>query len=113
MIAAGGVLAKSWPRGWLIVAAVIDEEYESAGADALVREWHAEAAIVTEPTDLRVAVGHRGFAWIEIVTHGRAAHGSRPEDGRDAIAMMGRVLVGLESLDRRLRARPPAGVQGA
>ncbi len=112
MIAAAGVLAKSWTRGRLIVAAVVDEEHESTGADALVREWHADAAIVTEPTDLRVAIGHRGFAWIEIVTKGRAAHGSRPEDGRDAIARMGRVLVALEALDRQLRSRSPMGVQG-
>ena len=38
--------------------------------------------------------------------HGRAAHGSRPHLGIDAIAKMGRVLVGIEELDRRLRASP-------
>ncbi|MFI5178133.1 MAG: M20/M25/M40 family metallo-hydrolase, partial [Vicinamibacterales bacterium] len=47
-----------------------------------------------------------------VVTHGRAAHGSRPEDGRDAIARMGRVLTALEGRDRELRARPPAPFQG-
>jgi acetylornithine deacetylase len=112
MIAAAGMLAPSFKRGRLIVAAVVDEEYESLGAEALVRDWRADAAIVTEPTDLRVAIGHRGFAWIEIITRGIAAHGSRPDDGRDAIARMGRVLVALEARDRLLRARPPAGVQG-
>jgi acetylornithine deacetylase len=112
MIAAAGTLAPSWTRGRLIVAAVVDEEYESLGAEALVREWRADAAIVTEPTDLQLAVGHKGFAWIEIVTHGRAAHGSRPEEGRDAIARMGRVLVALEARDRELRARPPVPFQG-
>ena len=112
MIAAAAILARSWTRGTLIVAAVVDEEYESLGAEALVRDWHADAAIVTEPTDLRLAIGHKGFAWLEIVTHGRAAHGSRPEDGRDAIARMGRVLGALEGRDRELRARPPAPFQG-
>jgi acetylornithine deacetylase len=112
MIAAAGTLASSWTRGRLIVAAVVDEEYESIGAEALVKEWRADAAIVTEPTDLTVAVGHKGFAWIEIVTHGRAAHGSRPEEGRDAIARMGRVLVALEARDRELRARAPVPFQG-
>lgn len=112
MIAAAGVLAGSWPRGRLIVAAVIDEEYESLGAEALVREYRADAAIVTEPTDLTVVVGHKGFAWLEITTRGRAAHGSRPEDGRDAIARMGRVLGALEALDRELRARVPVPFQG-
>jgi acetylornithine deacetylase len=112
MIAAAAVLAPNWHRGRLLVAAVIDEEYESIGAEALVREWRADAAIVTEPTDLRVAIGHKGFAWLEIVTEGRAAHGSRPKDGRDAIARMGRVLVALEARDRELQARPPMPFQG-
>ena len=94
-------------RGRVIVAAVIDEEYASIGADFLVKEWTADAAVVTEPTDLQIGVGHKGFAWFEIETHGRAAHGSRPKDGRDAIVHMGRVLGRLEHLDCALRARAP------
>jgi acetylornithine deacetylase/succinyl-diaminopimelate desuccinylase-like protein len=112
MIAAAGVLARSWTRGRLIVAAVVDEEHMSIGAEALVREWRADVAVVTEPTDLQIAVGHKGFAWVEVVTRGRAAHGSRPTEGRDAIARMGRVLVALEARDRELRARPPAPFLG-
>ena len=69
-------------------------------------------AVVTEPTDLQIAVGHKGFAWIEIVTRGRAAHGSRPKDGRDAIVRMGRVLTRLEALDRELQARAPHPIMG-
>src|SRR5262249_22649006 len=64
----------------------------------------ADAAIVTEPTELDVCVAHKGFVWLQVETHGRAAHGSRPDLGLDAIAKMGRVLTGLEALDRRLRA---------
>ncbi|HKW02559.1 MAG TPA: M20/M25/M40 family metallo-hydrolase [Vicinamibacterales bacterium] len=112
MIAAAGVLAREWTRGRLIIAAVVDEEYESLGAEALVKDWHADAAIVTEPTDLGLAIGHKGFAWLQIVTHGKAAHGSRPEDGRDAIARMGRVLTALEGRDRELRAQSPVAFQG-
>ena len=112
MIAAAAELARDWPRGRLIVAGVADEEHMSLGAEALVREWRADVAIVTEPTDLRLAIGHKGFAWVDIVTRGRAAHGSRPEEGRDAIARMGRVLVMLEARDRELRARHPVAFQG-
>src|SRR5215203_1939481 len=107
-IAAAGGLR----RGRLIVAAVIDEEYASIGADALVRTWKADLAVVTEPTDLRIGVAHKGFAWLEVETRGRAAHGSRPRDGRDAILRMGRVLQRLESLDRELQARPPHPLMG-
>jgi acetylornithine deacetylase len=104
--------ARGWRRGRVIVAAVVDEEYASVGADALVLDWSADAAIVTEPTDLQVAIGHKGFAWIEIETRGRAAHGSRPKEGIDAIARMGRVLGRLERLDRELQARPPHPLMG-
>jgi acetylornithine deacetylase len=99
-------------RGRLILAAVVDEEYASLGADALVTTWKADGAVVTEPTDLHVAVGHKGFAWLDVETRGRAAHGSRPKDGRDAIMRMGRVLSRLEALDRDLQARPPHPVLG-
>ena len=112
MIAAAALLARDWPRGRLVVACVVDEEHMSLGAEALVREWRADAAIVTEPTDLRVAVGHKGFAWIDVVTRGRAAHGSRPEEGVDAIVKMGQVLVALEARDRELRACPAVPFQG-
>jgi acetylornithine deacetylase len=61
---------------------------------------------VTEPTDLDVAVAHKGFQWLTVETRGRAAHGSRPLEGRDAILRMGRVLTALEALDRRLQHGP-------
>ena len=106
MIGAARVIAESGglDRGRLIVACVVDEEHASIGADALVTRWHADAGVVTEPTDLHVAVAHKGFEWVEIETEGRAAHGSRPGDGRDAIMRMGRVLGELEALDRSLQA---------
>ncbi len=102
-IAARGGLA----AGRVVVACVVDEEHSSIGADALVKSWRADAAIVTEPTDLEIAVGHKGFAWVDIVVEGKAAHGSRPADGQDAILRLGRVLSRLEGLDRALQARPP------
>ncbi|MGH9349831.1 MAG: ArgE/DapE family deacylase [Vicinamibacterales bacterium] len=106
MIGAARAVAESGglERGRLVVAAVIDEEHASLGADALVTRFRADAAVVTEPTDLNIAVAHKGFQWVDIEARGRAAHGSRPLDGRDAILRMGRVLSGLEALDRRLQA---------
>ena len=90
-------------RGDVIVAAVADEEVASLGTQALVDSVHADAAIVCEPTELRVAVAHKGFVAWEIETEGRAAHGSRTDLGVDAIARMGRVLVRLGELAERLR----------
>jgi acetylornithine deacetylase len=114
MISAARVLADSGglENGKLIVACVVDEEHASIGAEALVTRWRADGGVVTEPTDLAVAVAHKGFEWVEIETEGRAAHGSRPREGRDAIVRMGRVLADLEGLDRQLqsgRAHPLLG----
>src|SRR5262249_9774430 len=90
-------------RGDVVLTAVVDEENASLGTTALLRRWTAAAAVVTEPTELGVCVAHRGVAWLEGETEGRAAHGSRPDLRCDAIAKMGRVLMGLEALDHRLR----------
>jgi acetylornithine deacetylase len=107
-IAAGGGL----DSGRVVVACVVDEEHSSIGADALVKSWRADAAVVIEPTDLQIAIGHKGFAWVDILVHGKAAHGSRPADGQDAILRLGRVLSRLEALDRELQARPPHPLVG-
>ncbi len=113
MIAAAGAIAqKGFASGRLVVAAVVDEEHSSIGADALVTHWRADGAIVTEPTDLAIAVGHKGFAWVAVEVAGRAAHGSRPAEGQDAILRMGRVLGRLEALDNVIQARQPHPLMG-
>src|SRR5437879_2507802 len=91
----------------LLIAAVVDEECNSIGTEALLRAYAADAAIVLEPTDLRLCIAHKGYAWFDVITHGRAAHGSLPEEGRDAIRMMGRVLGLLDALDRKLAQQAP------
>ena len=108
MVAAVRVLVQTGglDAGRLVIAAVADEEHGSLGADALVARWRTDAAVVTEPTGLDVAVAHKGFAWVAVETRGRAAHGSRPLEGRDAILHMGRVLARLEALGRQLERGP-------
>lgn len=91
-------------RGDVIVTAVVDEEYASIGTAAIVKRWKADAAIVTEPTELDICTAHKGYAWFIVETRGVAAHGSRPDLGVDAIVKMGKVLIGLETLQEGLRA---------
>ena len=87
----------------IIVAAVCDEEYESAGMQALLASGlSADAAIVTEPTRLAICPAHRGFAWFIVRFRGRAAHGSRYDIGVDAIRHAGIFLAELDHLDRAL-----------
>jgi acetylornithine deacetylase/succinyl-diaminopimelate desuccinylase len=72
--------------GKVTLAAVIDEEMESLGCEALIADgFSAAGAIVGEPTQNRVALGHKGLEWLEIVFTGRAAHGGTPEAGVNAI----------------------------
>src|SRR5688572_8385519 len=85
-------------RGDVVVAAVADEEHASLGVQEVLRSVRADAAIVTEPTELELAVAHKGFVWIEIEIRGRAAHGSRPHLGDDAIVKAGPVLTRLGEL---------------
>jgi acetylornithine deacetylase/succinyl-diaminopimelate desuccinylase-like protein len=94
-------------RGDVVVAAVADEEVASIGTEALVASgrWF-DAAVIAEPTELDVAIAHKGFVGFEIETRGRAAHGSRPDLGEDAIARMGPVLTRLDDLASRLLANP-------
>ncbi len=91
--------------GDLIVTAVADEEALSIGSERIAETIRADAAIVTEPTGLEIAVAHRGFVWLELETRGRAEHGSRYDLGIDAIARMGTPLVALAELDERLEER--------
>ncbi len=100
-------------RGDVILTAVSDEEYASIGTASIVKRWHADAAIVTEPTGLEICIAHKGFIWLEIETRGIAAHGSLPDLGVDAIVKMGKVLVGLEELDRSLRSAPSHRLLGS
>jgi acetylornithine deacetylase len=91
--------------GDLIVTAVADEEVASLGTTAIVERFAADAAIITEPTELQLCIAHKGFVWLEIESRGVAAHGSRPDIGLDAVARMGRILTGVVDLDQRLRRR--------
>ena len=109
LVAAMVTVAAARGRGWrgdLILTAVSDEEHASIGTASIIAHCRADAAIITEPTGLEVSVAHKGFTWLEIETHGVAAHGSRPDLGVDAIVKMGHLLVELAGLDRELRAGP-------
>ncbi|HEX2994380.1 MAG TPA: ArgE/DapE family deacylase [Anaerolineales bacterium] len=93
-------------RGDVIFTGVVDEEYASLGTFDLAKRFRADAAIVAEFTELQLILAHRGFVWLEIETIGKAAHGSRPDLGVDAIVKMGKVLTEMEKLDLRLRSNP-------
>ena len=82
----------------IVFAGLIDEENGQAGSRALVATgFRADLAIVGEPTRLRVVTAHKGDVWLQLETLGKAAHGSRPELGRNAVLEMARVVELLET----------------
>ena len=114
MLAAAKALVESGTRlaGDLLVACVADEEVASLGTSDVLERYSVDGAIVTEPTELDLCLAHKGFAWIEVEIRGRAAHGSRFDEGIDANLCMGRVLHSLVGLEADLRARPPHPLVG-
>lgn len=111
MVAAASAHAEPH-RGDIVLALVADEEAASLGTEEVLRHIRTDAAVVCEPSGLDVVIAHRGFVWADVTIHGRAAHGSRPELGIDAIARAGVFLTGLERLADDLARRDPHPVLG-
>jgi acetylornithine deacetylase len=105
---AAAMVTAAWARrqrlaGDVIVACVADEEHSSWGTEEVLMRYTADAGIVTEPSELQAVLSHKGFVWFDITILGRAAHGSRPDLGIDAITKAGHALVALEKWGARLR----------
>jgi acetylornithine deacetylase/succinyl-diaminopimelate desuccinylase-like protein len=82
----------------IIFLGLVDEEYQQAGSRAIARAgWKADLALVGEPTRLKVVTAHKGVLWLKMKTRGRAAHGARPELGRNAVHAMAKVVDRLET----------------
>ncbi len=113
LLAATAAVARDPLPGVLIVALTADVEHASLGMEVLVGSgMRADAAVVCEPTSLAVMPAHKGFVWVEATFRGRAAHGSRPDAGVDAIEHAGRYLTALGTLRSRLRAGEPHPLLG-
>lgn len=91
--------------GDVVFTAVVDEEFKSAGIRRLCEEVRCDAAIVGEPTGLAVAIAHKGFMWLQAEVYGKAAHGSVPERGVDAIVHAAHMVSALEQLGEAYRGR--------
>lgn len=87
--------------GRLIFAALADEEALSRGANAFVRKDRGiDAAIMCEPHFDDVVIGAMGKINLKVEVRGRSAHGSRPEQGVNAVTEAARLLVALGDLER-------------
>ena len=95
----------------VLLAAVVDEEYSFRGVTRLCEDLKAEAAIVAEPTDLRVAIASKGVLRWRILATGKAAHSSKSHLGINAIYHMARVVLAIEQ-DHAALARDPHPLLG-
>lgn len=112
VMSAAAALAKVDFLGRVLIALVADEEYASIGALDFVKRYKADACVLTEPSEGQLILAHKGFVWAEIVTKGRAAHGSRWDLGVSAIAKMAKIITALERFDQselRNRTHPLVG----
>lgn len=112
ILCALATLAESPPAGTVLAALVCDEEYASIGASDFVSRYRADACIVTEPSEGRLILAHKGFVWVQLEAQGIAAHGSRWDLGVSAIGRMARIAAALERFDAdvlRTRTHPLLG----
>ena len=101
-------LAKKRPASTeIVLVALVDEENGQAGSRFVARSgFRADLAIVGEPTRLQIVTAHKGDLWLQLETRGKAAHGSRPELGRNAVHLMAKIVHLLETdYARQLRKR--------
>ncbi len=110
MLTALTEVARSGPRPQateIVFCGLVDEEAGQGGSRALAASGlKAGLAIVGEPTRLQVVTAHKGNLWLRLETKGRAAHGARPELGRNAVLEMARIVELLETkYAARLRRR--------
>jgi acetylornithine deacetylase len=107
LLGAARRLASAGPRPNLVVLLTADEEHASLGMARAVGEVEADLAVVCEPTSLAVMPAHKGFVWVTAVFEGRAAHGSLPAEGIDAIRHAALFVSELDRYTAALEHRSP------
>jgi acetylornithine deacetylase len=100
-------------RGDIYVCLAADEEGQSCGVMEYVKKHEPTPTLVLEASPIgEMTITHQGFGWLDIDVSGRAAHGSAPDAGIDAIARMAEVIVRLQRNQRELFAKNPHPLNG-
>ncbi len=106
MVALARVAEGGPPPRTVVLVAAADEEYLHGGARRFLQDsGPVAAAVIGEPTRLRVVIAHKGALRVKVVTRGVSAHSSNPEKGVNAIYRMARVVSALEEFATDLGAR--------
>jgi acetylornithine deacetylase len=86
----------------ITIQSVIEEECTGNGALDMSRRYHADAAIITEPSGGTFTSAHVGVMWFKIRVKGRSAHAAVAPTGVNAISKTVPIIRALEDLDREL-----------
>lgn len=82
----------------IVFVGLVDEENAQSGSRAMAQSGlRADLAIVGEPTRLQIVTAHKGDVWLRLDTHGKSAHGARPELGKNAVHEMAKIVDLLET----------------
>ena len=94
---------KSKLKGDIFFLATAGEETDSCGIKRFMKTTTAaemtnlQGIVVPEPTDFQIVTAHRGILWLKVTTIGKAAHGSAPQLGLNAITLINQLLNELDS----------------
>ena len=86
----------------IVFIGFVDEECNQTGSRAFAKlNLKADLALVGEPTRCRVVTAHKGDLWLRLSTKGKAAHGAKPELGRNAVLKMAKCIDTIETVYAR------------
>ena len=85
-----------------VSTSIMEEDYDGVALDYILKKdkIKPDCVVVCEPSELKLAVGHRGRALIKVTTRGVSAHGSFPERGENAIYKMNKIIEKVEKLEK-------------
>ena len=82
----------------IVFVGLMDEECNQTGSRAFAKlRMKADLALVGEPTRCKVVTAHKGDLWLRLTATGKAAHGARPELGRNAVHSLAQCIDAIET----------------
>jgi putative selenium metabolism hydrolase len=102
--AAAGRLGLASDKTIYVSCTVFEEDCDGENLKHLFRELELKPGyvVICEPSNNRIATGHKGKAQVSIKTHGVSAHGSAPEKGVNAIYEMAEIIRRVEQANLEL-----------
>ncbi|MCO0600460.1 M20 family metallopeptidase [Peribacillus butanolivorans] len=99
-------------NGKLQFVGTAGEEVDGYGAKKVVEKGQidkATALVVSEPSENELYTSHKGCLWLEIITYGKTAHGSMPNQGINAITAMNELMNRLHTYEFEYSPHPLLG----